>query len=76
MKSFGGRSVVITGGSGGIGIALVCELLARGARVFATGKHEEKLDRLKEIAGADARLSTAAFVTGQSLLVDGGNRFH
>jgi NAD(P)-dependent dehydrogenase (short-subunit alcohol dehydrogenase family) len=61
MKSFGGRSVVITGGSGGIGTALVCEFLARGARVFATGKHEEKLDRLKEIAGADARLSTAAF---------------
>lgn len=40
-----GKTVLITGGSGGIGAALTKKLLARGARVFS-------IDRVKPLQAA------------------------
>ena len=41
-----GRTVLLTGASGGIGSALVDELIARGARVLAVGRNRERLSQL------------------------------
>lgn len=59
-QSFAGQRIVITGGSGGIGIALARDLLARGAaRVVLTGRDSGKLARAAQEIGAG--VETAAF---------------
>lgn len=40
-----GRVYVVTGGSGGLGRATADELVADGARVVVTGRHQETVDR-------------------------------
>src|SRR4051812_39724811 len=42
-KSFVGLHVLLTGASGGVGGAILKQLSARGARIFATSKTPEKL---------------------------------
>jgi NAD(P)-dependent dehydrogenase (short-subunit alcohol dehydrogenase family) len=41
-----GRSVLVTGATGGIGAAIVHELAARGCAVMATGRREGNPERL------------------------------
>jgi short-subunit dehydrogenase len=50
--NLGGRSVLLTGGSGGIGAATARALAARGARVIVSGRRVELLEALAaEIGG-------------------------
>lgn len=57
------KRVLITGGTSGIGLALAQGLIAKGARVFVTGRRKEALENalqdLKSAAGAVADVATA-----------------
>src|ERR1043165_4019430 len=57
MSEFEGRAAIITGGSRGIGRAIVSELAARGAAVaFSYSRNQEMADRLvAEITAAGGR---------------------
>ncbi|WP_162182663.1 SDR family oxidoreductase [Actinoalloteichus caeruleus] len=55
-----GRHAVVTGGSSGIGLALVDRLLHLGARVSAVALDDEHLDRLTRRATTTPRLVTRA----------------
>ena len=46
MTDFNGRTIVVTGGSGGIGGETVRQLVAANADVIATGRSREALDRI------------------------------
>ena len=61
--SFEGQTVVVTGGTRGLGRAISEAFLARGARVHATYRsNEAEAEAMKEAnAGAGDRLSLAAF---------------
>jgi L-xylulose reductase len=52
MSDFTGRTVLVTGATGGIGGATVRQLLAKGADVIASGRSEEKLAAIAESTGA------------------------
>jgi NAD(P)-dependent dehydrogenase (short-subunit alcohol dehydrogenase family) len=52
MGDFTGRSVLVTGASGGIGAATVRRLVGQGATVYAGGRDPEKLGRLADETGA------------------------
>ena len=56
-----GKSVLITGGSRGLGLALAAEFLARGARVTLLARTAADLDRAAAQLAAGARVQT---VTG------------
>jgi NADP-dependent 3-hydroxy acid dehydrogenase YdfG len=49
-----GKSVLVTGASAGIGRATVLALTRAGAKVLATGRRTEELDRLKSECGRHA----------------------
>jgi short-subunit dehydrogenase len=71
-KEIRGRSVLITGGSRGLGMALAQELLRQGARVSILARKGEELDRartllLSQFPQADLHL-VAADVTDQTSL--------
>lgn len=65
-QTFQAQRIVITGGSGGIGVALARDLIARGAAsVVLTGRDPAKLARAAEELGP--KVETAAFdVTDES----------
>lgn len=44
MKTFSGKVVVVTGGTDGIGLATAKAFVAEGARVFITGRRQDRLD--------------------------------
>ena len=48
MSNFKDKIVVITGGSDGIGKALVAQFLALGAKVATCGRNENKLSALAD----------------------------
>lgn len=54
MAGFDGRTVLVTGASGGIGGATVRQLVAEGADVIAAGRNEEALSALAAEAGCRA----------------------
>ncbi|NYE72075.1 SDR family oxidoreductase [Microlunatus parietis] len=54
MGDFAGRTVLVTGASGGIGGATVRHLVRAGAEVIASGRSEEALAALVEETGARA----------------------
>jgi short-subunit dehydrogenase len=55
MSIDGGTSAILTGASGGIGQALLRELLTKGANVLAVARSPEKLDALLGDIGAAKR---------------------
>jgi len=55
--SFDGGGVVVTGGTGGLGRAVVLELLSQGARVVVPYRNAEAWQRLVAAAGQAAALS-------------------
>jgi NAD(P)-dependent dehydrogenase (short-subunit alcohol dehydrogenase family) len=48
------RTVLITGGTDGLGLALAQRLLAEGANVAVCGRDEQRLDSAQELLGPDA----------------------
>ncbi len=52
MTDFSGRTVLVTGASGGIGGAVVRHLVAAGADVLASGRNLEQLESLAADTGA------------------------
>jgi L-xylulose reductase len=52
MSDFNGRTVLVTGATGGIGGATVRQLLAKGADVIASGRSPEGLAAIADSAGA------------------------
>jgi len=52
MTDFNGRTVLVTGASGGIGGETVRQLVAAGADVIASGRSEEALEALHAETGA------------------------
>ena len=51
MTAFNGRTILVTGASGGIGGATVRQLVAAGADVIASGRSEAVLDTLAQATG-------------------------
>ncbi|WP_394002103.1 SDR family oxidoreductase [Luteimonas sp. WGS1318] len=58
-----GRTVVLTGATGGIGAAMVAALVARGAHVLAVARHPERLNALARRHPAGAVTPFAADLT-------------
>ena len=55
-----GRVYVLTGGSGGLGRASAEALVADGARVVVTGRHQDTVDRTVADLGGDAAIGVVA----------------
>ena len=53
---FAGRTVLVSGGSSGIGLAVARGFAAHGASVLATGTNEAKLAQARSEEGGDGRL--------------------
>jgi NAD(P)-dependent dehydrogenase (short-subunit alcohol dehydrogenase family) len=67
---FSGKSVVVTGGASGIGLALVSRLREYGARVLVVDLDEDALERLAtEVPGVEALELDVAAADGPSALV-------
>ena len=50
LNSLAGKNVLITGATGGIGVALVGEFARYGCKVFTTGRNEKKLKQVHSLA--------------------------
>lgn len=50
-----GRGYIVTGGSGGLGLATAQVLVDEGARVLVTGRHEDRVDEAVRTLGPNAR---------------------
>lgn len=48
------RTILITGGTDGLGLALAQRLIAEGARVAVCGRDEERLESAQQVLGPDA----------------------
>jgi plastocyanin len=55
-QRFAGRLAIVTGGSGGLGRAVVAAFLAEGAHVAAVARHDGSLAPLRRLPGADVSL--------------------
>ncbi|WP_324260818.1 SDR family NAD(P)-dependent oxidoreductase [Altererythrobacter sp. H2] len=63
-----GKTVLLTGGSAGIGRELARQLKAKGARVIVTGRNRERLDFMRA-EGFDARAADLSNAAGVDALV-------
>ncbi|MBC8102785.1 MAG: glucose 1-dehydrogenase [Cytophagales bacterium] len=54
MKKFEGKTVLVTGGTSGIGLATAQRFVAEGARVFITGRRQSELAAAVAQLGEDA----------------------
>ncbi|MFE9659103.1 SDR family oxidoreductase [Streptomyces sp. NPDC005955] len=73
MSRFAGQKAVVTGGTHGMGLAIVEALLAEGAEVVLTGRNEKTLEEARtELAGAAAHVvrSDAASTADIAALAD------
>jgi hypothetical protein len=52
MQRFQGKTVLITGGTSGIGLATAQRLQSEGARVIVTGSRQTSLDKARAVLGA------------------------
>ncbi len=66
-----GKTILITGGTAGIGLEAVKQFLANGAKVIITGRNQEKLDAAKKLLPAlTAIKSDVANADDAQLLLD------
>ncbi|SMC25774.1 NAD(P)-dependent dehydrogenase, short-chain alcohol dehydrogenase family [Andreprevotia lacus DSM 23236] len=54
MSRFNGKTVLVTGGSSGIGLATAQAFAAQGAKVIITGRDSATLAKAQDVLGADA----------------------
>ncbi len=66
MKRFDNKTILVTGGNSGIGLATAQQFAREGARVIITGRDQATLDEAKELIGA----STLAVRNDQGSLDD------
>ena len=65
-----GKTAIVTGGTAGIGLAIVKALIAEGVRVTVPGRSKEKLDKsLAGLTGVQAIVADAATVEGAASLL-------
>ena len=78
MNTLSGKSILITGGGSGIGLAAASQFLAQGARVAIAGRNADKLRRaVASLNAGDRLIHHAADVTDPEqvrLLVEEVNR--
>lgn len=61
MTRFSGKTVLITGGTSGIGLATAQRILSEGGKVIVTGSRDESLQRAREaLSGAEIVKNDAA----------------
>ncbi|MFF0918246.1 SDR family NAD(P)-dependent oxidoreductase [Rhizobium leguminosarum] len=60
MTSLTGKTIIIFGGSSGIGLGVAAATLERGANVVIAGRSEEKLQAAEEELGGPPRLRSFA----------------
>lgn len=59
---FCGKTALVTGGTGGIGLAIVDALVARGCNVIVGGTNQEKLDSVKQKYDNNANAISVAHI--------------
>jgi NAD(P)-dependent dehydrogenase (short-subunit alcohol dehydrogenase family) len=72
MGRLAGKSALVTGGTGGIGLATAQRFLAEGARVAVTGASQNGLDEARRALGPEALViqSDAGDAAGQKLVAE------
>ena len=66
MKRFENKTVLVTGGNSGIGLAGAKRLVDEGAKVIVTGRNQERLDEAKAILGVSAIVLADDLADGNS----------
>ena len=67
MKRFENKTILVTGGNSGIGLATALQFANEGARVVITGRDQATLDSAKELIGGQ----TIALRNDQGSTADG-----